>query len=417
MDEKIREEIALFRYGLIAPLLNDQVDRKDYLAQVSAKKHAVPHIGEKEFSPKTILSWLLTYRRSGFEGLKPKRRSDRGQSRSLSPEQQDHLLALRREMHAMPVTVFYDQLIERGDILPHEVSYTTVYRLLRKHGLLGKGIVQSPERKRFAYDTVNMLWQADLSEGPYLSVNGRKMKTYLVACIDDCSRIVPFAQFFPNEKFDGVRVMMKEAFLRRGIPKILYTDNGKIFRSDTLHFACAGLGILLTHTGPYDPASKGKIERFFGTVKTRFYPLLKAQPATSLKELNHRFWQWLEEDYHRKPHSSLDGKTPLEVYLSQASQVRLIEDPAILDSLLLKREYRKVKHDGTFSLNGRLYEVPERFIGQRIEIRYDEQKVFVYEEGRPVAEASLVRFSDNAQVKRTRPTLSFTAMAGGDSDV
>jgi len=107
----------------------------------------------------------------------------------------------------------------------------------------------------------------------------------------------------------------------------------------------------------------------------------------------------------------------LEVYLSQASQVRLIEDPAILDSLFLKREYRKVKHDGTFSLNGRLYEVPERFIGQRIEIRYDEQKVFVYEEGRPVAEANLVRFSDNAQVKRTRPTLSFTAMAGGDSDV
>jgi len=84
MDEKIREEIALFRYGLLAPLLNEQVDRKDYLAQVSAKKHPVPHLGEKEFSPKTILSWLLTYRRLGFEGLKPKRRSDRGQSRTLS---------------------------------------------------------------------------------------------------------------------------------------------------------------------------------------------------------------------------------------------------------------------------------------------------------------------------------------------
>jgi transposase InsO family protein len=417
MDEKIREEIALFRYGLLAPLLNEQVDRKDYLAQVSAKKHPVPHLGEKEFSPKTILSWLLTYRRLGFEGLKPKRRSDRGQSRTLSPDQQDHLLALRREMRLMPVTVFYDQLIENGEILPHEVSYTTVYRLLKKHGLLGKEMVKSPERKRFAYDTVNMLWQADLSEGPYLSVQGKKMKTYLVACMDDCSRIVPFAQFFPNEKFEGVRVVMKEAFLRRGIPKMLYTDNGKIFRSDTLHYACASLGILLTHTGPYDPASKGKIERFFGTVKTRFYPLLKAQPASSLEELNRRFWQWLEEDYHRKPHSSLDGKTPLEVYVSQASQIRLIEDPAILDPLFLKREYRKVKHDGTFSLNGQLYEVPERFIGQRIEIRYDEQSVYVYEEGKPAAEANIVRFSDNAQVKRTRPSLSFKSMDGGVSDV
>jgi hypothetical protein len=210
---------------------------------------------------------------------------------------------------------------------------------------------------------------------------------------------------------------MKEAFLRRGISKMLYTDNGKIFRSDTLHYACASLGILLTHTGPYDPASKGKIERFFGTVKTRFYPLLKAQPASSLEELNRRFWQWLEEDYHRKPHSSLDGKTPLEVYVSQASQIRLIEDPAILYPLFLKREYRKVKHDGTFSLNGQLYEVPERFIGQRIEIRYDEQSVYVYEEGKPVAEANIVRFSDNAQVKRTRPSLSFKSMDGGVSDV
>jgi hypothetical protein len=106
-------------------------------------------------------------------------------------------------MRLMPVTVFYDQLIENGEILPHEVSYTTVYRLLKKHGLLGKEMVKSPERKRFAYDTVNMLWQADLSEGPYLSVQGKKMKTYLVACMDDCSRIVPLPSSFPMKSSKG----------------------------------------------------------------------------------------------------------------------------------------------------------------------------------------------------------------------
>lgn len=179
-----------------------------------------------------------------------------------------------------------------------------------------------------------------------------------------------------------------------------------------MHFACASLGIILTHTKPYDAASKGKIERFFLTVKTRFFPLLKAQPASSLDELNQRFWNWLEEDYHRKPHASLGEKTPLEVYLSQVERVKMLEEPAALDPVFLKRETRKVKHDGTLSLNGQLYQVPARYVGQRIELRYDENGVHVYEEGKPAAVAELVQFADNAHVKRNRPKLSFKAAVG-----
>ncbi|UOF88943.1 DDE-type integrase/transposase/recombinase [Fodinisporobacter ferrooxydans] len=414
MDEQNRERVALFRYGIIAPLLNEQVDRATYLAEVSAKTHEVPYYGSKEFTPKTILAWLRQYRRNGFDALKPQARSDRGQSRSLSGELQLHLVSLRKENQGMPVTVFYDQLVQQGEILPQDVSYTSIYRLLKKEGLLGKGIVRSPERKRFSHDTVNMLWQTDLSDGPYLRTGDKKIKTYLIAVIDDCSRLCTFAQFVPSEKFDGLRTVLKEALLRRGIPKMLYTDNGKIFRSDTLHLACAELGIHLLHTQPYDAASKGKIERLFGTIKTRFYSLLKAKPASSLEELNERFWKWLEEDYHRKPHSSLNGKMPLEVYLSQIDQVRMVDDPAKLDPIFLKRENRTVKHDGTFSLNNQLYEVPERFIGQKIEIRYDEQGVHIYEDGKPVARASEVNFHDNAHVKRKRPAISFADMQGMD---
>ncbi len=412
MNENTREEIALFRYGLIAPLLNGQVNPKQYLSEVSAKKHTVPHRGEQEFTSKTIISWLSVYRDTGFEGLKPKRRSDRGRSRTLRADQQDHLLTLRQEMmNTMPISVFYDQLITKGEILPHEVSYSTVYRLFKQQGLLGKEITKAPGRKRFAYETINTLWQSDVSDGPYLKMGNKKIKTYLFACIDDCSRLIPFAQFFSSEKFDGLCTILKEAFIRRGIPKMFYTDNGKIFRADSLRYACAELGITLTHTAPYDPASKGKIERWFRTVQTRFYPLLQTQPASSLEELNRRFWQWLEEDYHRKSHSSLDGKTPLDVYLSQVSRVRLVEDPTMLDRLFLKREQRKVKHDGTLSLHGKLYEVPERFIGQRVEIRFDENYVHIYEEGKPISQAVLVSFNDNAHVKRERPVLSFKDMA------
>ncbi|MCW3491713.1 helix-turn-helix domain-containing protein, partial [Dethiobacter alkaliphilus] len=379
---------------------------------VAAKKHQVPYYGEKEFTPKTLSCWLLAYRREGFEGLKPKRRSDRGQPRKLTREQEEDILALRNLERELPASVFYDRLVDKGEILPMEVSYATVYRLLKKHGLIGKDKAKSPERKRFAYDTVNTLWQGDMSYGPYLSIDGKKVQTYLFAFIDDCSRVVPFAQFFLSEKTESLSTVFKEALLRRGLPKIVYVDNGKIFRSDVFQVACATLGIVLTHTQPYDAASKGKIERFFGTVKKRFLPTLRVEPASSLEELNRRFWRWLEEDYHRKEHSSL-GMTPLDVYFSQTSRVRLIEDPASLDHLFLKREMRKVRHDGTISIQNQLFEVPQKYIGQRIEVRFNDTGVHIYEDGLPKEKAKPVNFADNAHVKRER-TISYQKMLKED---
>jgi transposase len=157
MEEKDREQVALFRFGLLAPMLLGQAaSQKEYLAEVAAKKHQAPYYGEKEFTPKTLSCWLLAYRREGFEGLKPKRRSDRGQPRKFTTEQEEDILALRQLERDMPASVFYDRLVDKGEILPMEVSYATVYRLLKKHGLIGKDRQKSPCRKRFAYDTVNI---------------------------------------------------------------------------------------------------------------------------------------------------------------------------------------------------------------------------------------------------------------------
>jgi hypothetical protein len=249
-------------------------------------------------------------------------------------------------------------------------------------------------------------------------MDGRKTKTFLIAYIDDCSRLVPYAQFFTSEKFDGVRVVTKEALLRRGKPKAIYADNGKIYRSETLQYVCANLGITLIHTRPYDPQSKGKIERFFRTVQTRFYPLLYTDPVHSLEELNKRFWEWLEKDYHRKVHASLQGKTPHEVYQSQLQQLQLLDDVTGLDSLFLKREQRKVKGDSTITLQKQLYEVPPRYIGQTIEIRMDEREVYLYEDGKEVTKLQPVSMTDNAHAKRTRRSVSFSnILPEGDSHV
>ncbi|KIO66483.1 hypothetical protein B4065_2289 [Caldibacillus thermoamylovorans] len=411
MTEKEREQVALFRYGIIAPLLNGQVDSKQYFEELEGKVHSIPYYGERKIAVKTVKEWLLNYRRNGFDALKPKKRADRGNSRRLSPDDQDHILDIRKKFLHMPVSVFYEQLIRQGEINRNQISYSTINRLLKKHNLSGKILSAIPERKRFAHEKVNILWQADLSHGPYIKIKGKVKKTFLIAYIDDCSRLVPFAQFFTSEGFDGLRIVTKEALIRRGKPAIIYADNGKIYRSETLQYACAQLGITLTHTQPYDPQSKGKIERFFKTVQTRFYPLLKAEPVESLEELNERFWRWLEEDYHRREHASLDGKTPHEVFHSQLESITFLEDTSILDSIFMKREQRKVKADGTISLNKQLYEVPADFIGYSVDVRIDDTGVYIFKDDKKVAEAKPVSMTDNAHVKRVRSPFSVTQPA------
>jgi putative transposase len=402
MTEKDRSDIAIFRFGLIAPLYNDTISSKEYFQQIEGKVHVFPYYGERKIAEKTIKEWLLKYRRYGLDGLKPKVRADRGTSRKVSFPDEDQIIELRKKLIHMPVKVFYDYLVKKGEIIPNQISYSSVNRLLKKNNLAGKIFSAMPERKRFSHEKVNVLWQGDLSHGPTIRINGKAVKTYLILYIDDCSRIVPYGQFFSNEKFDGLRIVTKEALVRRGKPTMIYVDNGKIYCSDILKYACAKLGISLIHTKPYDAASKGKVERLFKTIRTRFYPTLEAEPVNSLEELNKRFMEWLEQDYHRKPHASLEEKAPWDIFISQSEQLKLIEDVALLDVIFLRREKRKVRKDGTIVLDKKLYEVPAQYIGQTIDVRFDEDEIFIFEDDSKVAKATRVNMVDNAHTKRSK---------------
>ena len=117
-----------------------QVNQKEYLNELEGKVHSIPYYGERKIAAKTIQEWLLHYRRNGFEALKPKKRADRGDSRRLSPDDQDHILETRKKSPYMPVSVFYELLIQQGEIQQNQVSYSTINRLLKKHNLVGKQI-------------------------------------------------------------------------------------------------------------------------------------------------------------------------------------------------------------------------------------------------------------------------------------
>ncbi|WP_243140260.1 DDE-type integrase/transposase/recombinase [Candidatus Syntrophocurvum alkaliphilum] len=404
MTEEQKLQIALFRFSLVAPILNNQIeDISEYLETLASQVHDVPYYGKREYNAKTIRIWFYDYKKGGLDALKPKGRKDKGSSRVISSSLGEKIISYRQENPSISVMLLYEQMVKDGLFLRSQISYHSVYRFLAKRNLAKPLVEQSSSkvRKKFAYDEVNHLWQGDMMVGPYLYVNGKRKPTYLFAFIDDCSRLVTFARFDVEQNFESMKSIYVEALLRRGIPQVVYLDNAKVYRSTLFHEACARMGTAISHTEPYDAASKGKIERFFRTVRDRFLPLIPKKPS-SLEELNNAFLRWLEEDYHRRIHSALKI-SPLDKYMSQASKIKVVDDPLWVNNLFLKREKRKVNNDSTISLYNQFYEVSSIFIGKRVEVRFDPKnmdKVMVYENDEFLEYGKLVSLADNAIIKR-----------------
>ena len=409
LSDEVRNAIALKRFSLISPILNGQVNNRwEYYVQISSTPIEMPYYGISKYAPKTIESWYCDYMRGGLDALKPGYRADKGSSRKIDAELAEKILEVKKAYPKAPNTVIYDKLIEDGIVKEGQISLTTLYRFLNSSNC--KNIQETEEKKeikRFAHQYINELWYGDVMYGPYIQEGRKKKPTYLMAYIDDASRLVAHAEFYYTQNLESLRHSFKEAVLKRGIPTLLYTDNGKIYRSQQFEFMCANIGCSLIHSKPFVASSRGKIERFFLTVRKRFLSQLNMNEIKSLEELNLRFWKWLDEDYHKKPHSSLNGSTPLDFFMSQISRVKLCTDPAQLEEKFLLSIKRKVNHDGTFPINKILYETDIKFAGQRVEVRYDPQwldipfmPVFIYHEDKKVGEAVQVNFHDNAHMKR-----------------
>ena len=409
LSDEVRNAIALKRFSLISPILNGQVNNRwEYYVQISSTPIEMPYYGIRKYAPKTIESWYCDYMRGGLDALKPGYRGDKGSYRKIDSELAEKILEVKKAYPKAPNTVIYDKLIEDGIVKEGQISLTTLYRFLNSSNC--KNIQETEEKKeikRFAHQYINELWYGDVMYGPYIQEGRKKKPTYLMAYIDDASRLVAHAEFYYTQNLESLRHSFKEAVLKRGIPTLLYTDNGKIYRSQQFEFMCANIGCSLIHSKPFVASSRGKIERFFLTVRKRFLSQLNMNEIKSLEELNLRFWKWLDEDYHKKPHSSLNGSTPLDFFMSQISRVKLCTDPAQLEEKFLLSIKRKVNHDGTFPINKILYETDIKFAGQRVEVRYDPQwldipfmPVFIYHEDKKVGEAVQVNFHDNAHMKR-----------------
>jgi transposase InsO family protein len=395
--EEERKAIALFRYGIISDLLHTPRDPRGergivqrLLDEKAARSYAIPGSRRTRVAVETIRGWVKDYRTGGFDALLPKPRRDVGESRSIPKDVQDLLLMMKDEHpdYSLPVS--------------------TVHRLLSRHGLMRKhkeGASTEKDHRHFEFERANQLWMSDVMHGPSVVTDKkRKKKTYLIAFIDDATRVVPFASFALAENTAAFLPVLKQAILRRGIPERLFVDNGSAFRSHQLAIVMAKLGVTLVHARAHHPQAKGKIERFFRTARGRLLTRLTEDDLGSIEMLNRRLWAWVEGEYHQTPHSALD-ETPLDRWARLADDVRPAR--ADVDEVFLFEAKRKVRKDRIVSLDGRQYEVDANLVDKTVVLRFEPVRserrcVQVWFEGRHVQTAKPVDAHANCFVRRDR---------------
>jgi len=420
MTEEQKKQIGVFRFSVIHEFVGSVVldygEQQRLLKQKCAHKWQIPYSDRTRISRATILSWVKRYKDSGgkLESLYPKDRHDKQKSRVIDARTAANLIAVRKTMPAATVPALIKVMAQRNLVSAGtRLKTTTVYRFLHNQQLM-KVAIGCCDRRKFEAELPNDLWQSDVMHGPLVAAAPRQKKSYLIAFIDDHSRLVPYAQFYLSENLEAFLDAFEKALLKRGLPRKLYTDNGSAYRSKHLEHITASLGIALVHAQPYQPQGKGKIERFFRRVRQQF--LSTIQPGLCLDTLNEQFELWLRQDYHNKTHAAI-GTTPAARFTAKMECIRSAPDNLSDHFRCIAR--RKVARDRTVTLNGRLFEAPVPLIGQRVDLLYHHdrpEKVEVRLAQKSYGYLQAVDLAVNCRVKRDKNNQPQIAASQGHSN-
>ena len=405
MDDD-KKRIALFRYQVIAPLLALGGERgalKRALERLAQKSHDHPRHGSIRLGKGTIEEWLYTFKKHGLDGLMPAGRRDRGQPRRIEDEVLEQLEGLARDRPELSGVALLAELQARfgSERTP---SQTALYRVLKAKGLDGRGAAARRDHRAFVFELAGDCWQGDVMHGPALCTKGgKRRKTYLIAILDDATRLICHAEFYFAEDLQSLKDCLKQALLKRGLPRRFYFDNGKIFRSRLVLRIAARLGIHLIHTRPYRPQGRAKLERWFRTVRMSFLKRLDVESLEGLDALNRLLFAWIEGEYHVRAHRGIEGQTPLDRWMRLSEGIRSLPADVDLEELFLSETTRRVAKDGTLSVKGRRFEAGPLFIGQKVRVRFDPRdlrRVLVSGEGARAVAAFPVDLDGNRRVRR-----------------
>jgi putative transposase len=388
----IDEQIALFKFKIIAPALQKAVSAQQVYFREQAKvEHEYP--GNKNqatvtFQASTFKKWLHLYRKYDFDGLRPHSRCDRGTFRKIPAGTDNVIKTLLKDRVIRTVKTLYKHLCNEGYLDRKNCTYQTFVNFMKSKNLWKTFQIQK-KRKSWRKESVNMLWTGDFTYSIFIKLPGQKKRkqVYLCAFIDDHSRLITGAAFNFTMDTEAMEKVLKAALDVYGIPNALYLDNGGPFVGKDLQIAGAKLGFEIIHSKPGEPKSRGKIERFFKTIKDGFIdPLILKNPTMelTLEELNENFKSWLFKEYQHSTHSAIE-MTPHDCYMAGLEKVRIRRaTPAQIDEAFFHSLTRKVSGDALVSINNIKYEVPGKFIKQEVTLHSNPATpgiYYIYEDG------------------------------------
>ncbi len=406
MTEEMKKRIATFRFGVISDIVTssklDYGEQERLVQEKCNRQWDIPYSPRTHIARSTIYSWLKKYTDNGnkLTALYPRERSDTGVSRTIDDETANFIIQTRLENPVLTLKDLIDKVVKDNPGLTHKaLPKTNVYRILQKQNLTGTKKAIPKDRRRFEAESPNDIWQSDVMHGPRLLYKNKLRKTYLLAIIDDHTRIIPNAQFYFSENLATYLLFLEEAFQRRGLPRKLYVDNGAAFKSHHLKFVSASLEISLINAKAYQPEGKGKIERWFKTIRSSFLPTFT---GNTIEELNSALSQWINKKYHQATHSST-GEKPVNRFASNMKCIRVA--PKNLTDYFRKSVRRTVAKDRTVTIKGFIFEAPVALIGQRVELLYHEdtpEAVEVRFDGTSYGFIEKVDIHVNCRVKRNK---------------
>jgi putative transposase len=361
--------VALARWAVIGEAVDEQLtpaERGRLVSELARRVHRDVDGNQMRITTRTIYRWLAAWRAGGFEALKPSRRRDAGVPRT-DTNIIELASALRREAPARSAAHIADIVATTRGV---EVSARTLQRIFAERGL-DRARLESRHRAfgRFEADACGELWTADGWDGPPIGeLDGRHAQ--LFSFLDDRSRLIAHGAFYADVGEWSFQRCLREAIVRRGLPRAIYIDNGSAQSSLQLKLICARLSIRIVHSRPYRPQGRGKKERHYRTVAEQFGVEIDIAGVDTLATLNRYFAAWVEQSYHHRTHRGT-GQTPLERWMAGPSVLRPTPHPDVLREAFLWTATRTVTATRSVSLHGNHYDVDPSLVGRRVELRYD----------------------------------------------
>lgn len=361
------EAVALFRAQILGPLLARDLGRGELaraLRALSQERFRPPGSDvTQRYAVSTLERWLYAYKRHGLDGLRPKPRKDQGFAQELTDEQRELLCAIRRDHPSASASLILRTLVAEGKITDDAVSANTVRRLFRACGLDRVSLRHAApggRRRRWQTSHPNALWHADVCHGPSLRIDGRPVPLRIHAILDDASRYIVAIRALSSEREADMLALLVDTVRRVGLPERFYLDNGSTYRGEILATACSRLDVKLRHARPHDPESRGKMERFWRTLREGC--LDHIGHLSSIHDVTVRLLAFVGEHYHVTSHSALFGRAPADVWAERTP--REVADDALRDALTVYG-LRRVRRDGTLSIAGIDWELDAGYLAGR----------------------------------------------------